>query len=69
MNILKFHKEITENCADTLAVLNKMDREQKRRERHIRARSIPTINCESWTIVRPATDADNSKARNRIINR
>lgn len=49
--------------------LQEMQEKELRRSKHLQAREIPTINCDSWMIVRPATEADKRKARSRIINR
>ena len=68
MNLLKGYREIQTSNADLMKSLTKMSDEERRR-RHMKAREIPTINCDSWTIVRPATDLDNRQAKNRIMNR
>lgn len=69
MNILKNQHEIRESNGAALKLLGKLANEQERKQKHERARSIPTVNCESWTIVRPATEADNRRAKCRIVNR
>ena len=49
--------------------LQEMQEKELRRSKHLQAREIPTINCDSWMIVRPANEADKRKAKARIINR
>ncbi len=61
--------QIHERNAELMADLQKMQEKELRRSKHLQAREIPTINCDSWMIVRPATEADKRKARSRIINR
>lgn len=68
MNILKNQHEIRESNAAALKLLGKLAN-RDRKNRHAKAMSVPTINCESWTILRPATEADNRKAKSRIVNR
>lgn len=62
--------QIHERNAKLMADLQKMqEKELRRRNKHLQARETPTINCDSWTIVRPATDADKRKAKSKIVNR
>lgn len=68
MNILKNQHEIRKSNAQALKLLGKLANKE-RKKRHARAMSVPTINCESWTIVRPASDDDNRRARRRIVER
>ncbi len=68
MNLLKGFREIQTGNAELMKSLKKMSDEERRRK-HLKVRDIPTINCDSWTILRPATDEDKRKAKVRIINR
>lgn len=68
MNLLKGYRETQASNADLMKSLTKMSDEERRRK-HMKVRNIPTINCDSWTILRPATDEDKRKAKVRIINR
>ena len=69
MNILKDYAELKQAQADILSHLGKLASSQARKQRHEKVKSTPVINCDSWTIVRLATEADNRKARGRIISR
>lgn len=69
MNLLKNHRELKQAQAEILSQLTKLAGEQARKQRHEKVKSTPAINCDSWTIVRPATETDNRQAKGRIINR
>lgn len=49
--------------------LQEMQEKELKRKKHLQAREIPTINCDSWMIVRQATELDKKKAKIKILNR
>lgn len=64
LNLLQDYKDIQGN----IDRLNKSLRVMERRMKEPR-KPVVTVNCDTWRILRTATEDDNRSARRRIVDR